>query len=99
VTTRKRTTGRPPRTTPAQSTTPQRDEATGAAAAGARTRYRDMKLPNERDESAEGDTSLSHGDAGRPVIEQGATDIESGQRDTDCYTANDPRYRKQEGKR
>jgi hypothetical protein len=80
------------------STAPQRD-ATGAAAVGQRSPDRGaagMKLPHERDESAEQDTSIEHGGTGRPVIEQGASDLESGQRDTDCYNANAPRYRRHE---
>jgi hypothetical protein len=102
MTTRKRSAARPPRTTAAQSTTPQRDEATGNAAVSGRAVDRDyagMRLPHERDESAERDTGLSQGGEGRAVIDQAATDVESGQRDTDCYTANAPRYRKQERKR
>jgi len=81
------------------STTPQRDEATGDAAAGRRSTDRDyagMKLPHERDESGEQDASSVRGGNARPVIEQGASDVESGQRDTDCYNANAPRYRKHE---
>ena len=81
------------------STTPQRDEATSGGAASERSPDRDyagMKMPHERDESAEQDTSLEHGGSGRPVIDQGATDVESGQRDTDCYNATAPRYRKHE---
>jgi hypothetical protein len=32
-------------------------------------------------------------------MDQAATDVESGQRDTDCYTATAPRNRRQEHKR
>jgi hypothetical protein len=102
MTARKRSVEPPPRTTAAQSTTPQRDGASGSAAASDRAAgggYAGMKLPHERDESAERDPSLSQGGEVRPVIDQAATDVESGQRDTDCYTANAPRYRKQEHKR
>lgn len=90
---------KPPTAPVRPSTTPQRDEATGGAAAGQRSRdgdYAGMKLPHERDESAEQDTGVEHGGPRRPVIEQAASDVESGQRDTDCYNANAPRYRKHE---
>jgi hypothetical protein len=99
MTARKRSAARPPRTTAAQSTTPQRDDATGNAAASGRAvdgEYAGMKLPHERDER---DPGLSQGGEVRPAIEQAATDVESGQRDTDCYTANAARYRKPEHKR
>jgi len=48
--------GTPDRTDPQRSTTPQRDEQSGTVPAPAGetgTRYGDMKLPHERDESAE----------------------------------------------
>jgi hypothetical protein len=63
------------------------------------TPHAGMKLPHERDESAERDTSVAHGGDARPEIEQGASDVEAGQRDTDCYTASAPRYAKHERKR
>jgi hypothetical protein len=58
-----------------------------------------MKLPHERDESAEQDTGAQRTDTGRPEIDQGATDVEQGRRDTDCYTATGPRYRRQQRRR
>jgi hypothetical protein len=85
----------------ARHTTPQRDEHTGKPAPHRPNQdepYVHMKLPHERDESAEQDTSIEHGGEGRPVIDQAATDVESGQRDTDCYKATVPRVREHERK-
>lgn len=82
----------------ASSTTPQRDEATGASATGQDERYRDMKLPHERDESATPDANAQDPRGDRAVVRQGARDVEAGREDTDCYNANSPRYRKREGK-
>jgi hypothetical protein len=78
------------------STTPQRDEATGdqARRRARGSEYAGMKLPHEHDESAEQDSA-----GRRPEIEKGAADLEQGRRDTDCYTAAGPRYRRQQRKR
>ena len=84
------------------STTPQRDEATDtvpAESSAADAPYRDLKLPHERDESAERDASPERGPAGRPVIRQAQADVESGQRDTDCYNAVAPREAQRSRKR
>lgn len=94
-------TGRTTRRKPADaSTTPQRDEATGESTARGQPQpdYADMKLSHERDESAEGDTGSQRTDGARPEIDQGAADVEQGRRDTDCYNAVGPRYRRREGK-
>lgn len=74
-----------------RSTTPQRDDAGGSVPAAQPARnppYESLKMPHERDESAERDTS-AHRDANgtRPIIRQGAQDLASGQQDTDCYNA------------
>jgi hypothetical protein len=45
-----------------------------------------MKLPHERDESANPPGSPD------PVITQGARDVEEGKADTDCYDAVGTRY-------
>ena len=85
---------------PAQSTRPQRDEATGTVPAPQRPHdpsYTGQKLPHERDESAEGDTSAERDAQGtRPIIQQGADDAQSGQQDTDCYNATAPRFDKRQ---
>jgi hypothetical protein len=93
--------GRSRRRTPADaSTTPQRDEATGRTAErpAAQSEYAGMKLPHERDESAEQDTSSLRTDGVRPEMAQAATDIQQGRRDTDCYSAVGPRYRRRQRK-
>ena len=85
------------------STTPQRDEATGEqtrqGSGAPSSGYAGMKMPHERDESAEQDTGAAGNDAARAKIAQGATDVEQGQRDTDCYNATAPRYQRQQRKR
>jgi hypothetical protein len=65
----------------------KRDEGKGGDAP-----YRDLKLPHERDQSAERDTSGAREGGVRPVIRQGAEDLASGQQDTDCYNATAPRH-------
>jgi hypothetical protein len=81
-----------------QSTRPQRDEATDTVPSSTRARdpsYAGQKLPHERDESAEGDTSAERDAQGtRPRIEQGADDAQSERQDTDCYNATAPRFDK-----
>jgi hypothetical protein len=66
------------------------DVATDTAASGGRpprgNRYAKMKLPHERDESAHRPGPPN------PVTLQGASDVEQGKRDTDCYTATGARY-------
>ena len=93
--------GTPDRTDPQRSTTPQRDEQSGtvpAPAGESGTRYGDMKLPHERDESArDARKATGDGDGTRAVTRQAARDVESGQQDTDCYNANAPRYKSREG--
>jgi hypothetical protein len=93
--------GTPDRTDPQRSTTPQRDEQGGAVPAPAgegATRYGDMKLPHERDESARGASEAAGDrDGTRAVTRQAAEDVASGQQDTDCYNANAPRYKSREG--
>ena len=93
--------GTPDPTDPKRSTTPQRDEESGAVPAresedGAR--YADMKLPHERDESSRGEPQATRDrDGTRAVTRQGAKDVQSGQQDTDCYNATAPRYNSREG--
>jgi hypothetical protein len=66
-----------------------------AAAIGRRprgNRYQKMKMPHERDESAQAPAPPN------PVITQGVRDVEQGKTDTDCYDAVGPRYdRKEQG--
>ena len=66
------------------------DVATDTAAGRSRpqrgNRYAKMKLPHERDESANPPGSPD------PVITQGARDVEEGKADTDCYDAVGTRY-------
>jgi len=71
------------------------DVATDTAATSGRSphgnRYEKMKLPHERDESAHRPGPPD------PVTTQGASDVEQGKADTDCYDATGPRYdRKQQ---
>ncbi len=61
------------------------EDATGAAAKS--TKPTPLKLPHEKDESAERDTQPA-----RPEIRQGAADLEAGQQDTDCYTTAAPNF-------
>jgi hypothetical protein len=85
---------------PAQSTRPQRDEATDTVPSSQRPRdpsYTGQKLPHERDESAERDTSAERDEQGtRPIMQQGADDARSEQQDTDCYKATEPRFDKRQ---
>jgi hypothetical protein len=93
--------GTPDRADPQRSTTPQRDEESGAVPERASedgTRYADMTLPHERDESSRGERQATGDrDGARAVTRQGAKDLQSGQQDTDCYNANAPRYKSREG--
>ena len=98
--------GTPDARDPARDTTPQRDDAGSHVPASSQgERYDDMKMPHERDESAAGDGHRATQDpqdrqdarGPRAVIRQGARDVEAGREDTDCYNAEDPRYRKREG--
>ena len=92
----------PERHDPARATTPQRDDALGTVPQrqqAPETQYGDMKLPHERDESSAGEPdAVRDANGTRAVTRQGATDVQSGQQDTDCYNANAPRYDKRQGK-
>lgn len=99
--------GTPKAADPARDTTPQRDDALSYVPAKSKgERYADMKLPHERDETAAGDSAQRAAQdpqdredprGPRAVIRQGQRDVEAGRADTDCYNAEDPRYRKREG--
>ena len=95
--------GTPRGADPARDTTPQRDDARSYVPAKSKgERYADMKLPHERDETAAGHGQHATQDPQDPrgpraVIRQGERDVEAGREDTDCYNAEDPRYRKREG--
>jgi hypothetical protein len=62
------------------------DDTSGMARPPRGNRYQKMKLPHERDQSAQPPG------APNPVTAQGARDVEQGKTDTDCYDAAGPRY-------
>lgn len=62
------------------------DTAVNCARPRRGNRYRKMRLPHERDESARPPGAPD------PITEQAARDVESGKTDTDCYGAVGPRF-------